>query len=199
MRVLLERFYPPLLSRPVLRVALAAVLVFQGLVLVGMYALSALPIITGTEIRLKTVPVDPRSLFRGNYALLRYDISRIAAAEFEPHQAGEAAEDDYPTAKLRTGEVVYVRLQRADSGLYEFAGAQLDEPDQGVFVRGRVRNFWVGEQPGYDIEYGIEAFFAPKEKALALERQLADSGVAVLKVGKSGSARVTEVVSAELH
>lgn len=190
MSALMQRLYPWALARPTLLVSLVAVMVFQGLVLIGMYGLSALPVITGTEIRLKTVPVDPRSLFRGNYARLGYDISRIPAAEFVEHEA----DDEYPRARLRMGEVVYVRLQRTETGLYEFAGAQLTKPDRGVFVRGRVRDFWAGEQREYQIEYGIEAFFAPKEKALALERQLADSGVAVLKVDKHGSARVVEVV-----
>lgn len=198
MRTVLERLYPRTPARPALLVLLAAAILFQGLVLVGMYGLSALPVITGTEIRLKTVPVDPRSLFRGNYALLGYDISRIPAAEFAVHHLDGPAQAEYPRAKLRNGEVVYVRLQRGDKGLYEFAGAQLEEPDQGLFIRGRVRGFWSLEEPVYDIEYGIEAFFAPKEKALALERQLAGGGVAVLKVGKGGTARVVEVVAAEV-
>lgn len=199
MKGLLERLYPPALSAPTLPVALAAVLLFQGLVLVGMYALSALPVITGTEILLKTVPVDPRSLFRGNYARLNYDISRIAAAEFAPHEESAARSGDYAAPQLRTGEVVYVRLHRGENRLYEFAGAQLTRPEGGIFIRGRVRDFWHAEQPEYHVEYGIEAFFAPQKKALELERQLADSAVAVLKVSKNGSARVVEVIPAELQ
>ncbi|MBT3870270.1 MAG: GDYXXLXY domain-containing protein [Gammaproteobacteria bacterium] len=51
-------------------------------VLVGMYVTAALPLWTGAEIRLATAPVDPRSLFRGNYALLSYDISEIDSTYF---------------------------------------------------------------------------------------------------------------------
>ncbi|MBT4615645.1 MAG: GDYXXLXY domain-containing protein [Gammaproteobacteria bacterium] len=54
----------------------------QMAVLVGMYVTAALPLWTGAEIRLATAPVGPRSLFRGNYALLSYDISEIDSTYF---------------------------------------------------------------------------------------------------------------------
>lgn len=197
MKALFERIYPPALSTTLLPVSLVAVMMVQGMVLIGMYALSALPVITGSDVLLRTVPVDPRSLFRGNYARLGYDISRIDAAEFATHQLAEELHDSYPAAQLRTGEVVYVRLRRGEDGMYEFAGAQLTRPERGIFIRGRVRDFWAAEQPQYRVEYGIEAFFASKKTALELERQLAGGGVAVLKVSKSGRARVVDVVPAE--
>ena len=43
------------------------------------------------------------------------------------------------------------------------------------------------------MKYGIEALFAPKEKALALERQLRDSGVAVVRVAPNGKAALVTV------
>jgi uncharacterized membrane-anchored protein len=194
----LERVLPLPLARRTVLIGLIAALVFQGLVLVGMYALSALPLMTGTEIRVKTIPVDPRSLFRGNYAMLRYDISRIKASEFAAHQGVAApAEAASWQAKLRMGERVYVQLQSSASGLYEFSGVQLAEPAEGIFLRGRVRGYSGGEQAEYHIEYGIEAFFAPKEKALALERQLSRGGVAVLKVTSSGNVRLVDVIASE--
>ena len=38
--------------------------------------------VDGKEIRVKVVPVDPRSLFRGNYARLNYDFSRLKKAHW---------------------------------------------------------------------------------------------------------------------
>ena len=61
-------------------VILSAVL-FQFVVLSGMYVSAALPLWTGTEVKIKTIPVDPRSLFRGNYATLRYPFSTIESTE----------------------------------------------------------------------------------------------------------------------
>ena len=42
---------------------------------------------------------------------------------------------------------------------------------------------------------GIEAFFAPKERALRLEKALRDGGVAVLKVSARGRAAIEDIVS----
>ena len=55
---------------------LLAAILFQFFVLTGMVAVAAMPLLSGTEIKIKTIPVDPRSLFRGNYARLRYEISQ---------------------------------------------------------------------------------------------------------------------------
>lgn len=164
-------------------IALVAAVVFQFLVLVGMVATAQLPLWTGTEIRVKTVPVDPRSLFRGNYARLRYEISQLPVSEF-------------PDKDLRNGEVVYVVLRLGKSGLYEFDRVTLDKPESGVFLRGRISGRWYEDgSTSNRIKYGIEAYFAPKEKALGLESDLRDGGVAVLMVSESGRARLKDVIA----
>ncbi len=53
-------------------VGLVTAIIFQGLILIGMYVSAAMPQWTGTEIRVSTIPVDPRSMFRGHYARLNY-------------------------------------------------------------------------------------------------------------------------------
>ena len=166
-----------------LTAALIAAILFQFLVLTGMYVSAALPLWTGTEVKIKTIPVDPRSMFRGNYARLRYDISRLKTEYFP-------ASDD-----LRNGEVVYVVLKPGEDGLYQFAEAMLKKPDSGIFLRGRIENRRYEEKVSYfRIKYGIEAFFAPKEKALQLERELRDGGIAVLMISSGGKARLKDVV-----
>lgn len=164
-------------------VALIAAIVFQLLILTGMYVSAALPLWTGTEVRIKTIPVDPRSMFRGNYARLRYDISQIDADKL-------SGNDD-----LRNGEKVYVALEPGKDGLYQYAGVSLEKPDSKIFLRGRIENRRYRTSGGsLRIKYGIEAFFAPKEKALQLEKELRDGGVAVLMVASSGKARLKDVV-----
>ncbi|GAA5525554.1 hypothetical protein Maes01_02124 [Microbulbifer aestuariivivens] len=164
---------------------LAAGVLFQFLVLIGMYVTAQIPLWTGREIRIETVPVDPRSLFRGNYARLQYAFSELDADEFGKE------------APLRTGEVVYIRLQADQQGLYRYAGASLEPPADGVFLRGRVSGLrWRAEGSAYPVRYGIEAFFAPREKALKLESALRQGGVAVLRVSSSGRTRLERVVPA---
>ena len=159
------------------RMGLVAAVVLQLFVLTGMVVKAALPLWTGTEIRVKTVPVDPRSMFRGNYARLNYAFSTLP-------------EGALGNAELRADEVVYVRLQPGEDGLYEYAGASLIQPYDGVFLRGRMSGSFMPNQ----VNFGIDAFFAPKEKALQLEKDLRDGGVAVLMVTSDGSVTLKDVV-----
>ena len=163
---------------------LVLAIVLQFVVLTGMYVSAALPMWTGTEIRVKTVPVDPRSMFRGNYARLSYDFSRLQRKQFL----------DNP--ELRNGEVVYVILKSGADGLFSLSSVSLEEPSDGVFIRGRInsRHNRMRGLSSFRVKYGIEAFFAPKIKALQLEKDLRSGGVAVLMVSSGGKARLMEVV-----
>lgn len=164
---------------------LAAVL-FQFFVLAGMVGVSAMPLWTGEEIRVKTEPVDPRSLFRGNYARLNYAFSNVET-EQRDHEA------------IRKGGVVYVLLrQSASENVYEYADWSLEKPQDGVFIRGRVVYDRCSTKCRMHLKFGIEAFFAPTEKALALERNLAQAGdaggTAVLMISAGGKARLKDVL-----
>jgi uncharacterized membrane-anchored protein len=166
------------MNRSSVAIGLAAVVALQFFVLSGMVVKAAMPLWTGTEIRVKTVPVDPRSLFRGNYAELNYEIGQL------PNNALS----DF--TNLRMGEIVYVSLTPGENGLYRFADASLHKPAEGIFLRGRI----VDNHSPYRVEYGIEAFFAPKNKALQLEKDLRNGGVAVLMVADSGRVALYDVV-----
>ena len=159
-------------------ICLGAAVAIQVVVLVGMVANAAMPLWTGTEIRVKTIPVDPRSMFRGNYARLRYEFGTL------PDGALNEVEG------LRVGEVVYVSLEQGEGGDYEFAGVSMERPADGICLRGRL----VRNSPPLRVKYGIEAFFAPKERALKLESDLRDGGTAVLMVTDGGRAALKDVI-----
>ena len=166
------------MTRGKVALALGAAIALQVVVLAGMVTSAAMPLWTGTEVRVATLPVDPRSMFRGNYARLNYAFSTL------PEDALDGLRE------LRTGEVVYVNLEMAEGGLHRFAGASLERPGEGVFLRGRIQR---GRAP-HRVRYGIEAFFAPKEKALQLERELRDGGVGVLKISANGRAAIEDII-----
>ena len=150
-----------------------------------------MPLWTGTEIRVKTIPVDPRSLFRGNYARLAYEFSTLP-------------KDALDVGALRENEPVYVSLQADSDQLYSFAGVSTTKPKDGIFLRGRINgkhlsrirsgNARSGQVRSGQVRYGIEAWFAPKEKALQLETDLRDGGVAVLMVTDNGKAALTDIL-----
>ena len=164
---------------------LGAAIILQVAVLAGMVASAAMPLWTGAEVRVATLPVDPRSLFRGNYARLDYAFSTLPEDALDERR------------ELRAGEVVYVSLEPGDDGLHRYAGASLVRPAEGVYLRGRIQRdlspYRIHYGP-YRVRFGIEAFFAPKERALRLERELRDGGVAVLKVSARGRAAIEDIV-----
>jgi uncharacterized membrane-anchored protein len=132
--------------------------VFQLLVLAGEYLTSVYPLWAGEEVLLRIRPFDPRSLFRGNYVRLNYDISMIT---------GDALPDGL--GRLKRGDVAYVLLEE-QNGIYDAKSITLEKPDEGLFIRGRIQ----GSSPGarVNLKYGIEAYFAAKERALEIEAQL---------------------------
>ena len=157
---------------------LIAIIVFQLLVLILEYGNAVLPLITGEEIRIKVIPVDPRSMFRGNYACLNYEIRQLILSN--------------NSRDPRMNEIIYVRLKQNENGLYEDEDASLTKPESGIFIRGRSQTTRMGETT---VRYGIEAFFAPKEKALELERKLRAGGIAVVMIYKNGKPALKDVVA----
>ena len=158
--------------------ALIAVITLQLGVLVMEYGNAVYPLLTGKEIKLKVIPVDPRSLFRGNYARLNYNISRVYLSD--------------STRQFRRNEIVYVKLKQNDDEIYEQDGASISKPDEGLFIRGRARIAGIGY---VHVRYGIEAFFAPKEKALALEDKLRKGGIAVVMLTKDGKSAIKDIIA----
>lgn len=170
------------MSRSLLIKGLVAAVVLQLFILAGMLVKAEYPLWVGSEIRVKTVPVDPRSMFRGNYARLSYPISRLPKGSIAP------------SMRLRKGEVVYVQLHQADGDeFYSVKQALLEPPADGLFLRGRIVNNYAP----YRVKYGIEAFFAPKVKALKLEKELRNGGVALLMVTDGGRVALKDVVPNE--
>lgn len=163
-------------------IGLCLTIAFQVLFLFAEYGNAVHPLWTGRKILLKTIPVDPRSLFRGNYARLNYEISNVPAQDIETGR------------QLRNGEIVYVKLKPGADGIYTYNGAGLVRPVDGIFLRGRVqRHRWGGGADTYRIRYGIEAFFAPKEKAIELEKALRKNGIAEIMVAGNGKATLKNV------
>ncbi len=172
------------MSRKFLLAALAFMIAFQCIVLSAEYINAVYPLWTGQEIKLKTIPIDPRSLFRGNYARLRYDISNIPAKDINK------------LITPRHGEIIYVKLKAEADGVYAYNGVSPNKPDNGIHIRGRVQTHRGRINAGnYQVKYGIEAYFAPKEKAIALEHKLRNKGLAIVMVAKNGKATLKEVLS----
>lgn len=157
-----------------LALGLSLTITAQMVVLATEYLSSVWPLWFGSPVILKTAPVDPRSLFRGNYVRLNYDISNI--------------NKDLTSEHFKNNEVGYVTLKE-EEGVFIATGLHREKPKSGVYIRGRVK----GEDSGYRMKYGIEAYFMPKEKALKAERSVrqgANAEVFLLDSGKSAIAKL---------
>src|SRR3990172_12283844 len=122
---------------------------FQFAVLLFMIFFYQSLVVGGTDVVLKTVPVDPRDLLRGQYVALRYDISTLDYSLF--------IHGDLP----HPGDNVYVSL--VNSGTYwRPVSASKKLPQSGVFLRGEVIESSGGR---IAVVYGIESYFVDPEMA----------------------------------
>lgn len=112
----------------------------------------------GETVYLRTAPVDPRDLFRGDYVQLEYEIS-------QPDRSLVPA--DLPG---KTYQPVYLLLQRDHRGVAGLAGISL-EKSAGLFIRGRIDRNWRSRGNNSLVKLGIEKYFVEQGSGLALEEQ----------------------------
>ncbi len=161
-------------ERKILLVTVAA----QLLILVGMIALRAIPLLTGQTVMVKVAPVDPRDLFRGDYVILSYDFSRV------PREGIEGlSEDERASWKKLEGRAVYVPLVPDSNGVHMRPGkVTVVKPARGPFLKGQM------ERQG-SLKFGIEAYYVQEGTGLRYEQAIRDRQLsAELAVTSGGQA-----------
>ncbi len=112
-------------------------------------------LLTGTEYKFKTAPVDPHDLFRGKYITLNYvesDFQIDNAIDWEP------------------GEVVYVSLTKDRDGfarIKEVSKKALN--DKGEFIKAKVRFVTGGAVNRVIIDYPFDRYYMEESKAYEAE------------------------------
>lgn len=123
---------------------------------------------TGQVVYLRTAPIDPRDLFRGDYIALQYEINTVRVEGLGPAAAGTVPDRSRHA-------IVYTRLRPAGEGLYEAAGASTTRPGEGPFIRGRTEDMWRlawrGRSDGTAVKYGIEQLFVEQGAGRAIEER----------------------------
>ncbi len=113
-----------------------------------------------TKVLLKTVPVDPQSVFRGYFVDLNYEISSLPKSLLQ----------DADPAQIQEGQELFVVLKK-DGQFWQAESVQAKKP-QGkniVFIRGRTPLYWGMGGVNFNFEYGIESFFLNEESAHQVE------------------------------
>jgi uncharacterized membrane-anchored protein len=167
-------------------------LLMIGLVLVQVLFLAGLALSHyavgwyGKEIRLQTVPIDPKDLLYGDYVVLNYDINQIKASLWKGK------------AYLQQGKTLYVVLrpnEKSMNGTYDAVGiydkkpsAQKDE----VILMGR-SNY--SDNDTIHVQYGLETYYISENTGKELEKK-ASKGVLVtkVKVAPWGNAVIEDIV-----
>lgn len=175
-------------SRRTLWLAIAGVALVQAVALGWMIWDRAQLLTNGREITLQVIPVDPRSLFRGDYVILSYDISDIES----PDQS----------KRLRRGRTVYVTLQQNDAGTWQVANTSLSPPgtryEREVVLKGRIRYdlaATAGSPGKARVRYGIESFFVPEGTGRELEQLVREKKLsAVIAVDDAGNAGIKGLI-----
>jgi uncharacterized membrane-anchored protein len=150
-------------ARPsTLVVAAVAAAVLQSAVLLLMIERRADLLRHGRSIMLLTQPVDPRDPMRGDYARLRFEISRIAA--------GSVMGTAPPPGKAAA---IYVTTTAGPDGRWHLARASwqpLARLGNGeVMIVGQTRSPF-DPRGELAVEYGIERYYVPEGTGRALEQ-----------------------------
>jgi uncharacterized membrane-anchored protein len=181
---------PP--ERRNLWIAIAAVALGQAAVLGWMIWDRTSLLANGREVVLDVIPVDPRSLFRGDYVVLGYDISRF---KLPPGSKPPERNDPF-----------YITLRKGDGDAWQAVAGAIEEPamvrPDEVVIKGRVD---YATQPPQDqpqepvvvnLHYGIESFFVPEGTGRELENMVGEKKIsAVIAVDRGGQAAIKSLMS----
>ncbi|MCZ6538273.1 MAG: GDYXXLXY domain-containing protein [Chloroflexi bacterium] len=186
------------------------VIALQVVFLLGIVGYRESILILGRTAVLETVPVDPRDLFRGEFVVLRYEIStignNISAArgigEIRVPDAGEIVqpvrrEPSTPSksylllGEISEGDTVYVGLPGDNDDRFKVLHVQTGgpSPETDLFIKGRVTHSKDGT---IMVEYGIEQYFVPEGRGLEIEN--ADDVKVRVSINRSGTAAIKELI-----
>jgi uncharacterized membrane-anchored protein len=159
--------------------------ILQAVVLLSMIANQELLLKNGTKVMLKCVPVDPRSLFSGDYVQLNYEISEIrkGATESEQKKFDSFSEDD----------TIFVALvKNRDDHFYSIGdyAKTADELNKNyrIILKGTVDDAYYVIR----IRYGIETYFVPQSEGKEIETNMTEvsAEVSIAEDGRSALSRL---------
>ncbi|MXZ91950.1 MAG: GDYXXLXY domain-containing protein [Chloroflexi bacterium] len=144
-----------------------AVVAAQVIGLVVFASVRQIALTEGREVTLQTVPVDPRSLLQGDYAILDYEIA------------------DVPPWLDDRGLIVYVVLRQCGQVWCADWHANHRPDSNEVYIRGVVNDRG-------RLDFGIGTFFVPEGTGHIVEN--ASDVKVVVSLSSSGNAVIKEVL-----
>ena len=174
---------------PLVAALVAAAL--QTAVLVYMVESRASILRDGADIRLKTLPVDPRDLLRGDYVILSYPISTIQRSIVTgavPKEPGRYR--------------LSVRLKPGSDGLWSATEAgfgELAAQEGTVVLRTLPFDHYIASDGGMPetlfVSYGIERYYVPEGEGRVLEEARNQEALEVeARVSAAGTPQIARLI-----
>ena len=153
-----------------LKIAFWATVAGQIILLLAFIAVKENTVRTGTSVLLQTVPIDPRSVLQGDFAILDYKIAEL------PQWAKD----------MPRGQTLYVDLYEVPNGVWLAGNYQLEKPSSSrVFLKGTINSRG-------RLSFGIDKFFVPEGTGHIIER--ATDVKVLVAVNSSGSAVIEDLI-----
>ena len=128
----------------------------------------------GQEIRLPTVPIDPRDLFRGDYVILRFAIEQFdkSLLSDEDYLGLSLLDDKLTNAEATFGAppvYLYVTLEPDETGIWQRAKMSLTPPNAGVFLRANASRARFSDTITLDYGDYLRRYYVKENTGLELE------------------------------
>ncbi len=150
--------------------------------LIGMIGYKYASLASGTEVTLEVPrPKDPRSLFSGDYVIIRYAINEIDLKKIP----NDLKNLDY-------GMPVYVELE-PKGAVWVPKMVRNTKPEKGVtFIKGKLLSYR-DNNTVLSVDYGIENYFVPENTGREMEKRLREVQKAVVSIDPSGKGTVVRI------
>lgn len=149
------------------------ILFFASFILINEYTL-----ISGEKVYLKTVPVDPRDLLRGDYVILSYQIE-------QDDRINTLIKEE----NLSNGDIVYLALNKDEEDIGTLNRVSTTKPDNELFIKGKIDTTSFGRN---NLELGIGKYFIPENRGREVERLRGQLNVLV-SIDKYGTAKIVDL------
>lgn len=166
---------------------LILVIFLQIGILTAMVVNSYQIIARGDKVTLKVEPLDPRSLFQGDYVILRYPFNNLNLNKVE---------HDLDLDKINYQQDIYLALEpKGEAWEPVLATQNPARVKDKTYLTGKVLYLRPEPQPILHLKFNIENFFVPEGKGKEIEKQIQE-GVLYAQVSVyKGKARVMGLVS----
>ncbi|KFZ40095.1 GDYXXLXY domain-containing protein [Thermoactinomyces vulgaris] len=158
------------------------VLLIPVVSLVSMTVQPLLAFMSGERMTLKTIPVDPKDLFYGDYVRLKLEIEEVERSRFDPQLAQKAARH-LPDP----GIPVYVSL-KPKGNHYIVDRVSEKKPPGGLYLKGTLQKsvFPFRDEEKYRVDYQLDRYYVEEGSGKKWEALAQNGGVLVEVKVKNG-------------